>query len=139
MEGHTLQYVTTPLVFALLLLTPIYHTNKIDTDASVFDDTLLLDDEQLCNEYSKDCHCGSIAIPGHISLFTRIVYANASIKIEEYDENVPYGYKYLSVFYRFSDEEDVLVGNNMRKCSEGNWIGNVPRCGKILFTEHLFH
>ena len=90
----------------------------------------LSDTDGSCNEFHKDCHCGSIAQGPGSSLFTRIVYPNSSIVIEEYDEDVPYGYKYLRVFYRCTDSENVLVGNNMRECVNGNWQGQVPRCCK---------
>lgn len=83
-----------------------------------------------CNdELFKECHCGSIATSPSTSLFTRIAYPNSTIVIEEYDEEIPYGYKYLRVYYRCTDDKDVLVGDNMRECSNGNWLGPVPRCG----------
>ena len=93
-------------------------------------------DDGSCNEFHKDCHCGSIAQGPGSSLFTRIVYPNSTTVIEEYDEDVPYGYKYLRVYYRCTDEENVLVGNNMRECSNGNWQGQVPRCGKLSVLCH---
>ncbi len=81
-----------------------------------------------CGELHKDCHCGSIAQSPGSSLFTRLVYPNSSTVIEEYDDNVPYGYKLYRVYYQCADEENVLVGDNMRECAEGNWRGAVPRC-----------
>ena len=132
MEWPHLSRLFPLLTLSILLLSPIYNFTNHDSEPILYDDSLLLDEKQLCNEFSKDCHCGSIANARNISLFTRIVYPNTSIKIEEYDEDVPYGYKYLSVYYRCTDDEDVLVGNNMRKCTEGNWMGHVPRCGKFF-------
>lgn len=87
--------------------------------------------EDVCSEFHKDCHCGSIAVAPGASLFTRLVYPNSSAVIEEYDDNVPYGYKLYRVYYKCADEENVLVGNNMRECADGNWRGQVPRCGKF--------
>ncbi|KAH9422062.1 hypothetical protein DERP_002354 [Dermatophagoides pteronyssinus] len=86
--------------------------------------------QQFCSdEFHKECHCGSPAMPPSTSLFTRIVYPNSTIKVELYNESIPYGYaKYLRVYYKCTDDRDVLVGNNMRECSKGNWIGFVPRC-----------
>ncbi|KAH7645874.1 hypothetical protein HUG17_1412 [Dermatophagoides farinae] len=89
-----------------------------------------LQQQQSCSdEFHKECHCGSPAMPPSTSLFTRIVYPNSTIKVELYNESIPYGYaKYLRVYYKCTDDRDVLVGNNMRECSRGNWIGLVPRC-----------
>ncbi|OTF78951.1 hypothetical protein BLA29_010398, partial [Euroglyphus maynei] len=68
-------------------------------------------------------------MPPSTSLYTRILYPNSTIKVELYNESIPYGYaKYLRVYYKCTDDRDVLVGNNMRECSRGNWIGFVPRC-----------
>lgn len=108
--------VSSSLFFlSLMVMIPNYH----------------LQQQQSCSdEFHKECHCGSPAMPPSTSLFTRIVYPNSTIKVELYNESIPYGYaKYLRVYYKCTDDRDVLVGNNMRECSRGNWIGLVPRCG----------
>lgn len=92
------------------------------------------------DEYRKECHCGSIAQPPSMSLFTKIpqnklnsTSLTSNWIVEPYNEEIPYDYKNLRVYYKCTDDRDVLVGNKMRKCFEGNWLGLVPRCGNYLF------
>ncbi|KPM10986.1 hypothetical protein QR98_0095510 [Sarcoptes scabiei] len=86
------------------------------------------DQNQCVDKFHIDCHCGSIATPPSTTLFTKITFPNGSILVNEYDEEISYGYKSLRVYYRCRDDRNILVGNNMRECIKGNWYGLVPRC-----------
>lgn len=133
--------ITGTLMCVALLLSP--HLLARATAQTIPSITQILQDldivEDSCTELHKECHCGSIAQGPDSALFTRIVFPNTTTVIEEYDENVPYGYKHLRVYYRCADEENVLVGNNMRECSNGNWKGLVPRCGRCFLQCHQLH
>lgn len=123
-------YTTTRLTFVLLIWACNIGKDQVgcDTILSSLADLVGTGPVSKCDdELYKECHCGSIAKPPGISLFTRDAYPNSST--EEYDEEIPYGHNYR-VYYRCTDAENVLVGNNMRECLKGNWMNSVPRCGE---------
>jgi hypothetical protein len=128
-------------IISILLSLSISMTHLLPAFGQI--DTSFIDDEPNCtlseNEWNTDCHCGTIAIPPNISLSSKFGFPNGTIKTEPDSENTPYGsYGYLNVYHRCSDDENVLVGSNVRKCIKANWIGPVPRCGNYKHALLLF-
>jgi len=71
----------------------------------------------------EECDCGKIAQPPGSEI---IVEQNDSL--EPYDDQKEYKHK-SQLWYQCIDRNNVLVGNDMRTCDSGKWLGSVPRCG----------
>src|SRR5699024_2190476 len=92
--NHQLLTICSHIVFAAILMfigissdvRSLVASEAIPPISQILQD--IADSDGSCNEFHKDCHCGSIAQSPGSSLFTRIVYPNSSTVIEEYDEDV---------------------------------------------------
>jgi len=86
---------------------------------------LLFDLRTLSQDCQNDeCDCGTIAKPPGSEIIQK---RNDTFEI--YDEtNEDYRHNFR-VWYRCIDRNNILVGNQMRTCDRGKWLGSVPRCG----------
>lgn len=99
------------LVYLALLLCPVLsdHLNEPD----------------LCAEEPADsnCYCGAPAEPEGVDIY----YA---LNDTRYDHNhSDHNIHKSRIVYKCHNRYDLLVGNDMRKCHRGKWLGQVPRCG----------
>ena len=99
-----------------VILCPVFSDHNNDTD--------------MCTDNAEaadmSCHCGEAAIPEWTDLF----YGS---------NNTPYNSNHSQhnshksrIVYKCHDKNDLLVGNDIRKCHRGKWLGQIPRCGRLL-------
>ncbi len=80
---------------------------------------------QNCNDV--ECDCGTIAQPPGSEIIVKPFKNNFTIEL--YDENKNF-VQNTQVWYRCFESNNLLVGNEVRRCDRGKWLGSVPRCGK---------
>ncbi|CAG2113464.1 unnamed protein product, partial [Medioppia subpectinata] len=90
-------------------------------------------DQNGCDELDQECSCGTIARPPGIELTVRQSPQNMSIsqanQLARYNDSTLKHNEHLTrVWYQCSDPNNLLVGNRVRECRSGKWMGSVPRC-----------
>lgn len=80
------------------------------------------------HEFRQEYHCGTIAMPPGTRAQSKITLKNGTKVTQDYDEEAYYETRSHRVYYLCVDSENILVGNNMRECVNGNWLHGVPRC-----------
>ncbi len=88
----------------------------------LFDFKILTQD---CN--GIECECGTIAQPPGSEIIVKSVKNNFTF--EPYDDNNNF-VQNTQAWYRCFEPNNLLVGNEVRTCYRGKWLGSVPRCGK---------
>jgi hypothetical protein len=73
-----------------------------------------------------ECDCGIIAQPPGSEIRVKSVKNNFTFEL--YDESKDF-VQNTQVWYRCFEPNNLLVGNEVRACDRGKWLGSVPRCG----------